>query len=117
MPEFGISIPILALLVGGMILAALYSFRSAAADWGIFIYGVTAGAYDAPATDQARASMMWPDIRDRITAESADNRQVRSQIEIQDSNPWMFGIKLVEAQRGTAYFRLWRFYPGPDGDE
>ena len=39
--------------------------------------------------------------------------QVRSLISVEDSRDWVFGIRLVEAQRSSTYFRLWRFYPGP----
>ena len=48
-----------------------------------------------------------------LPVDSLANRQVRSQIGIVTSRPWVFGLNLVEAHRGTSYFRLWRFYPGP----
>ena len=111
--EFALIIPILILLVFGMFFAAFYAFRSASADWGVFITGVASGAYAHPATGQARESVLWPDLRERVNANQAGARRVRSQIVVEDSRTWLFGIQLVEAQRGAATFRLWRFYPGP----
>ena len=114
MTEFALVLPGLLLLLSGMLLAGLYAFRSAAADWGTFITGVTAAAYPASADSQARLSVAWPDIRNRLMVElDTSSRQARSRIAIQDSHSWMFGLDLVEAQRGTGVFRLWRFYPGP----
>ncbi len=111
--EFALTIPILILLVFGMFFAAFYAFRSASADWGVFITGLASGAYTNPATGQARASVLWPDLRDRLDAGQSGARRVRSQIIVEDSRTWLFGIQLVEAQRGASTFRLWRFYPGP----
>ena len=112
--EFALVLPVLLLLLAGTLLAGIYAFRASAADWGIFITGVTAGSYPAPADGQARRSMVWPDIGRRLTVEvDSSSRQARSQISIQDAHPWMFGIQLVELQRGSGVFRLWRFYPGP----
>ena len=113
MAEFALATPILVLVFAGMMLAATYAFRSSAADWGVFITGVASGSYDTPATEQARASVIWPDMRGRITAGDAGDRQVHSLIAIEDVRPWAFGIMLVEAQRAETFFRLWRFYPGP----
>jgi len=114
MAEFALALPVLLLLLSGMLLAGFYAFRASTADWGVFIAGVTAGAYPTAADDQARLSVTWPDIRQRLAVEqNATSRQARSRIAIQDSHPWIFGIELVEAQRGTGVFRLWRFYPGP----
>ena len=118
MAEFAIVMPVLILLLFGMTLAAFYSFRAASADWGVFITGVATGAYNTPATEQARQTVLWPDIQGRIaTTQHASDRMVRSQITIEDSKPWVYGINLVEAHRGTAVFRLWRFYPGPPEGE
>lgn len=111
--EFALIIPILILLVFGMFFAAFYAFRAASADWGVFITGVASGAYTQPAIGQARESVLWPDLRDRLDAGQAGARRVRSQIVVEDSRTWLFGIQLVEAQRGASTFRLWRFYPGP----
>jgi hypothetical protein len=114
MAEYAMALPILTLLLFGMTLAAFYAFRAAAADWGVFISGVAGGAFDTPATDQVRQSIVWADIRNSITAEGElVNRQVRSQIAVVSARPWAFGINLVEVHEGSAYFRLWRFYPGP----
>jgi hypothetical protein len=114
MAEYALVMPVLILLLFGMTLAGFYAFRAAAADWGVFITGVAEGAYETPATGQVRPSIIWSDIQNGITTGSQlANRQVRSQIGIVSSRPWVFGITLAEAQRGTSYFRLWRFYPGP----
>lgn len=114
MAEYAMAMPTLMLLLFGMTLAAFYAFRAAAADWGVFISGVAGGAYDTPAVGQVRQSIAWTDIRNSITAEGElANRQVRSQIAVVRTRPWAYGINLVEAHEGRAYFRLWRFYPGP----
>ena len=111
--EFALMIPVLILLLFGMTFAALYAFRSAAVDWGVFVTGVATGSYNTPATGQARESVLWPDLADRINASQNGPRQVRSLISVEDSRNWVFGIRLVEAQRASITFRLWRFYPGP----
>ena len=114
MAEFALVLPALLLLLSGMLLAGFYAFRAAAADWGVFIGGVTGGAYPASADSQARLSVAWPDIRDRLAVElDSASRLARSRIAIQDPHPWIFGLELIEAQRGRGVFRLWRFYPGP----
>jgi hypothetical protein len=114
MAEFALVLPILLLLVSAMLLAGFYAFRAAAADWGIFVLGVTGGSYPIPADAQARPSVAWQDVRQGITVDlDASSRQARSRISIQEARPWLFGIRLVEAQRGRGVFRLWRFYPGP----
>jgi hypothetical protein len=111
--EFALMIPVLILLFFGMTFAAFYAFRAASADWGVFITGVAHGSYLAPATDQARAAVLWPDLRNRLEASQAGERQVRSQIAVEDTRNWIFGLRLIEAQKGSSFFRLWRFYPGP----
>ena len=111
--EFALMVPILILLFFGMTFAAFYAFRSASADWGVFITGVATGSYLTPATDQARAAVLWPDLRNRLETGQAGARQVRSQIAVEDTRKWIFGIRLIEAQRAEWFFRLWRFYPGP----
>lgn len=113
MTEFALVMPILILLFFGIFLGAFYAWRGASANWGVFLTGVATGSYNSPATETARTGAMWGDIRGRITATQAGDKQVRSEIAIMDSRSWIFGINLVEAQRGTTYFRLWRFYPGP----
>ena len=114
MAEYALAMPVLILLLFGMTLAGFYAFRAAAADWGVFITGVAEGAYETPATGQVRSSIVWDDIQSGIaTGGQLTDRQVHSQIGIVASRPWVFGINLTEAHRGTSYFRLWRFYPGP----
>ena len=116
MSEFALVMPILVLLMAGMIMAGMYAFRAAAADWGVFITGVAAGTYNTPADSLAQKDVLWADIRERISTGSDFPRRVRSTISIEDSHPWVFGINLIEAQRGKNNFRMWRFYPGPPPD-
>ena len=84
MAEFALVIPILILLMFGMTFAAFYAFRAASADWGVFITGVATGAYNNPAVGQAREPVLWPDLRARLQSARASQRQVRSQINVQD---------------------------------
>ena len=113
MAEFALIMPVLILLLFGMTFAAFYAFRSASADWGVFITGVASGSYKTPATEHAREAVLWPDLAERINAGQSGSRRVRSLIAVEDSRPWIFGIHLIEAQRAATYFRLWRFYAGP----
>jgi len=113
MAEFALMMPALILLLFGMTFAAFYAFRAASADWGVFITGVATGSYDTPATERARNSVLWPDLANRINAAENGPRQVRSLISVEDSRDWVFGIQLIETQRASTHFRLWRFYPGP----
>lgn len=116
MAETALVMPILVLLMVGMMLAGFYAFRATAADFGVFITGVASGAFDTPAVSQARASVLWPDIRAGLQAGqygSSQEKTVKSQISITDSRPFIFGIHLTEAQGASTFFRLWRFYPGP----
>lgn len=115
MAEFALMMPVLILLLFGMTFAAFYAFRSAAVDWGVFITGVASGSYDTPATEHATRNALWPDLTERIRAGQSGSRQVRSLISVEDSRDWIFGIRLIEAQRAETFFRLWRFYPGPPG--
>ncbi len=113
MSEFAIVMPILVLLIMGMVLAGMYAFRAAAVDWGVFVTGVGAGTFNTPADEIARKDVLWSDIRSRITTRSNAPRHVQSVIAIDDQRVWIYGLNLVEAQRGKTNFRLWRFYPGP----
>lgn len=115
MSEFALAAPVLILLLFGLTLAAFYAFRAAAADWGVFVTGAAEGAYKVPASGRARASVTWPDIAAAIgTASLGDGeRQVRSEIAFNRVRSWVYGLKLDETHMGTAFFRLWRFYPGP----
>jgi hypothetical protein len=113
MSEFAIVMPILVLLIMGMVLAGMYAFRAAAVDWGVFVTGVGAGTFNTPADEIARKDVLWSDIRSRITTRSNAPRHVQSVIAIDDQRVWIYGLNLVEAQRATTNFRLWRFYPGP----
>lgn len=113
MSEFALVMPILVLLFAGMIMAGMYAFRATAADWGVFITGVAAGTYNTPADGLAQKDILWSDIRERLHTGTYAPRRVRSEISIEDSHPWVFGINLTEAQRGKNNSRMWRFYPGP----
>jgi len=117
MIETAITMPIMVALIGGMIMAGFYAFRSAAANWGVFISGVGAGAFDVPATGRARASVLWGDIRSSLQSGPDGERAVSSAISVETVRNFVFGIQLIEAERAESNFRLWRFYPGPpDGD-
>ena len=115
MAEFASAAPILILLFFGLTYAAFYTFRAAAADWGVFVTGVAEGVYAQPASGQARSSVAWPDIAESIETAGLgrSQRQVRARIGFNSVTAWVFGIKLDETHKGSAYFRLWRFYPGP----
>jgi hypothetical protein len=112
--EFSATLPILILLVGGIVMACFYGFRSASADWGVFIDGVAAGSYDTGATARAQQSVMWPDIRSGISwISQPDTRSARTWISVENSRPGAFGADLTESYRASVFFRLWRFYAGP----
>jgi hypothetical protein len=114
--EFTAILPILILLIGGIIMACFYGYRSAAADWGIFIDGVAAGSFDEGAIGPARSSIMWPDIRSGILMSSdPQTRSARARINIENSRVGPFGADLTESYRASVFFRLWRFYAGPQG--
>jgi len=115
--EFTAVLPILILLIGGIVMAAFYGYRSAAANWGIFIDGVAAGSFDARAAGPARSSIMWPDIRSGIMMSTDPNtKSARARISIENSRIGPFGADLTESYRATTFFRLWRFYAGPQGE-
>jgi hypothetical protein len=117
MVETAITMPIMVALIAGMIMAGFYAFRSASANWGVFISGVGAGAFDAPMTGRAKGSVPWGDIRSSLNAGPDGERAVSSMISIEYARDFVFGIRLVEAERAKTNFRLWRFYPGPpEGD-
>jgi hypothetical protein len=112
--EFAATLPILILLIGGIVMACFYGFRSASADWGVFIDGVAAGSYDSNATAYAQQSVMWPDIRSGISwTGQPDDRSATTWIDVVNSRPGPLGADLTEAYRASVFFRLWRFYAGP----
>jgi len=112
--EFAAVLPILILLVGGIVLACFYGFRSAAVDWGVFIDGVAAGSYDSGATSRAQQSVMWPDITSGIVWTSQpEARSARTWISVENARPGLLGVDLIESYRASVSFRLWRFYAGP----
>jgi hypothetical protein len=112
--EFAATLPIMILLVGGIVVACFYGFRSASADWGVFIDGVAAGSYDSGATAHAQQSVMWPDIRSGISwTGQLDTRSAHTHISIENSRPGLLGVDLTESYRASTFFRLWRFYAGP----
>ena len=118
MVETALAVPIMVLLIGGMILAAVYAFRSAAANWGIFTSGAASGSYTGSAANRVLSFVPWEGIRSKITTGS-EGRFSYSKISI--------GYKPIgdveslseaqgaETQLASAFFRLWRFYPGKDG--
>jgi len=112
--EFAAILPILILLVGGIVMACFYGFRSASADWGVFIDGVAAGSFDQGATAYAQKSVTWQDIRSGISwTNQPDTRSASTKINVFNSRPGPWGVNLTEAYRASAFFRLWRFYAGP----
>lgn len=114
--EFTAVLPILILLIGGVIMACFYGYRSASANWGIFIEGVAAGSFDESAVGPARSSIMWPDIRSGIIMSSdPESKSARARIAVENSRVGPFGADLTESYRATTFFRLWRFYAGPQG--
>lgn len=115
--EFTAVLPILILLIGGVIMACFYGYRSASANWGIFIDGVAAGSFDEGAVGPARSSIMWPDIRSGIIMSSdPESKSARARIDVENSRVGPFGADLTESYRATTFFRLWRFYAGPQGE-
>lgn len=113
--EFAATLPLLILFVGGIVMACFYGFRSASADWGLFINGVAEGSYDAPdAAEMARSSVTWPDLRSSyMGTELPAGRSTRTCISVENARPGPFGADILESYRGSVAFRLWRFYAGP----
>ena len=112
--EFAATLPIMVLLVGGIVMACFYGFRSASADWGLFINGVAAGSYDANGIVQSQKSVTWPDIRKGFSwTDQTQARSAHTWISIENARPGPLGANIVEAYRGSTFFRLWRFYAGP----
>jgi len=113
--EFAATLPLLILFVGGIVMACFYGFRSASADWGLFINGVAAGSYDPyNASVMASRSVTWPDIRSSFMGTSQPtSRSARTWISVENARPGPFGADIIESYRGSVYFRLWRFYAGP----
>jgi len=113
--EFAATLPLLILFVGGIVMACFYGFRSASADWGLFINGVASGSYASPnASAMARSSVTWPDLRSSFLGSSQPtSRSTRTWISVENARPGPFGADILESYRGSVYFRLWRFYAGP----
>jgi hypothetical protein len=113
--EFSATLPILILLVGGIVMACFYGFRSASADWGLFINGVAAGSYDTYyAYFMANRSVAWPDIRSSfLEFDQPTSRSTHTWISVENERPGPFGADIFESYRGSVYFRLWDFYAGP----
>jgi hypothetical protein len=105
--EFTAVLPILILLIGGIVMACFYGYRSAAADWGIFINGVAAGSFDEGALGPARSSIFM--------SSDPETRSAQARINIENSRVGPFGADLTESYRASVFFRLWRFYAGPQG--
>jgi hypothetical protein len=110
--EFVIALPILLMLIGGIFVAGFYAWRSAAANWGVFISGVAGGSFDPSAIHRVQKGIWWPDIRNAITVVQ-NGKVVRSEISINAAHNF-FGIPVTEVQTGSADFYLWRFRPGPN---
>jgi hypothetical protein len=111
--EFIIALPILIMLIGGIFLAGFYAWRSAAANWSVYISGVAGGSYDQSAITVVQKSIWWPEIRNAIQI-APKGQAIQSDITIE--TPFSFlGIPLTESQAGGATFHLWRFVAGPPG--
>lgn len=96
-------------------MACFYGFRSASADWGLFINGVASGSYDTHnASTMASRSVTWPDLRSSFKGTNQPtSRSTRSWITVENARRGPFGADILESYRGSVYFRLWRFYAGP----
>jgi hypothetical protein len=115
--EFAAVLPILILLVGGIVYACFYGFRSAAADWGVFAEGVAAGSYDSQAMALAHRSVAWPDLREGIAwTRQPEIKSARTWISVENTRPGLLGVQLTESYRASVVFRLWRFYAGPPAE-
>lgn len=115
MAEFALIAPVLALLLSGLAFAALLAFRSAASDWGVFIAGAKGGAYGSAPGQPFLPPLPWRDLSDGIRAESLSlsERAVRAQANVRVHRTGIFGVRVLEIHEATAFFRWWRFYPGP----
>ena len=110
-------IPVLALLFFGIYMAAMYAYRAAQADYGVFVSGAASGAYRQPAGEIAKKAVSSPDLRAAIKtgADGGDPRTTftaRSRITVEASRLTLFGVNFIESQKGQSVFRLWRFRPG-----
>jgi hypothetical protein len=115
--EFAAVVPLLVLLVGGVVMAAFYGFRSAAADWAVFVNGVAAGSYDQGMNSQANQSTMWPDLRNSVQWSSdVEAKSARTWLSVENFRPGPFGANIIESYKSRVFFRLWRFYPGPQNN-
>ena len=111
MAETAIVIPIVAFLIGAIVLASLGLYRTTATDWGVFIRGVQAG--DAYSSGGA-ATVPWADINNGIgTSADTGTKQVRSFIDVTTSKSFLFDTRIEERQTGGITFRRWGFYAGP----
>lgn len=115
--EYAVILPIMALLFYGIYMAAMYAYRAAQADYGVFLTGVATGSYKTPATELAKKAVTSEDLRASIKAriDGADPQTTftaRSQINVEATRLSFLGVNFVEAQKGGSVFRLWRFRPG-----
>ena len=116
--EFAATLPIMILLVGGIVMACFYGFRSASADWGLFINGVAAGSYDTNGIVQSQKSVTWPDIRSGFYwTDQTQARSAHTWISIENARPGPLGVNIVKSYQGSTFFRLWRFYAGPPANK
>ena len=113
--EYTLTLPILLLLIGSLLVAGFYAWRSVSANWGVFISAAAGGAYDAPlAMQKASGGVLFSDIRNSlvVSVSQGPSPTVRSEISISTPRR-LLGIPLEEVQRGSTVFHVWRFAPGP----
>jgi len=114
MAEFAVAAPVILMLLIGIFLAFFYLWRTANADWGLFAAGAATGSYGAPRS-QVPMRSLWEDLRPAFSfSEAPAGKSVSAHIGYSRKVEGFQGIALMEIHRGRAYFRLWRFYPGPE---
>jgi len=115
MSEFALVAPLFVLLMALVFLAYLGAWRSFAADWGLFSTGAATGVYAEPHTADAEGGFVWASLRDAFSA-STGEREVQARIDYSRTHALFQGLVFTERQQGQVIVRLWRFYPGPEGE-
>ena len=113
--EFAVAAPVLLLLIAMIFMAFMYLWRTANADWGLFAPGVATGSYDGPRSAVPMCGM-WEDLRPAFSW-GQEGKSASAQLSfVRHRVSGLHGIALLEIHRGKVYFRLWRFYPGPEAN-
>ena len=116
MAEFAVAMPVILLLIAMIYMAFMYFWRAANADWGLFASGVATGSYDGPRTAEVMPGV-WDDLRPAFSWGATDGHSVSAQVGFDRRVIGTQGVALLEHHHGQVFFRLWRFYPGPDAGE